>query len=447
MKKLLIALIGIPLIFISCKKNDHNPPQQSKMFTVTIENVSAPKMFLGSGVINTPTGDVKPGPLTPGKKYEFMVKAGKGQNLSFAVMLAATNDLFFGPNDKGIALYNKNGEPITADVTDQVHLYDAGTEINEEPVLGPNTVTNQSAPNTGPAEHGVVQEISKVTTDHFNYPSVGSVIKVWVKHLSGYDFMVTIINVSPMDALKTSKGNFPAPVSPGVWTISMNNGALYTLGQSDRGHGLEAIAEDGNPTNLGGYASANTGIVYPLSPGVWTVSSPGTMPLFKMGAFDYGKGLEAIAEDGNPASQGMTLKATTGIVSSGVFNTPEGASQPAPLGPGMKYTFSFSATHMDDRLSFATMFVQSNDLIYAPEDEGIRLFNKYTPISGDITSSLSLWDTGTEVNEDPGYGPNQVMRQSAPNTGVTEHNPVGKVKDSFTYPSVQSVIKVTISSN
>ncbi|MEO6682721.1 MAG: spondin domain-containing protein [Ginsengibacter sp.] len=447
MKKLLLALFGMSLLFISCKKNDHNPPPQSKQFTVTIENVSAPKMFLGSGVINTPTGDLKPGPLTPGKKYEFMVKAGKGQNLSFAVMLAATNDLFFGPDDKGIALYDKNGRPITADVTDQVYLYDAGTEINEEPVVGPNTVTNQSAPNTGPAEHGVVRDIREVTTDHFKYPYVESVLKVWVKHLSGYDFMVTIEDVSPMDALKTSKGNFPAPVSPGVWTISMNNGALYTLGKPDLGHGLEAIAEDGNPTMLGEYVKANTGIVYPLSPGVWTVSSPGTFPLFKIGEYDYGKGLEAIAEDGNPASLGMTLKSTAGIENSGVFNTPDGTSQPAPLGPGMKYTFSFSAIHFDDRLSFATMFVQSNDLFYAPGDEGIRLFNKHMPISGDITSSISLWDAGTEVNEEPGYGPNQVMRQSAPNTGVTEHNRVGKVKDSFTYPSVESVIKVTISSN
>lgn len=65
-----------------------------------------------------------------------MVKAGKGQNLSFAVMLAATNDLFFGPDDTGIALYDNNGGPVIADVTDLVHLYDAGTEINEEPVVG-----------------------------------------------------------------------------------------------------------------------------------------------------------------------------------------------------------------------------------------------------------------------------------------------------------------------
>ena len=447
MKKFLFAVFGISLIFISCKKNDHNPPPKSKQFTVTIENVSTPKMFLGSGVINTPTGDSKPGPLTPGKQYDFMVKAGKGQKLSFAVMLAATNDLFFGPDDKGIALYDKNGDPISGDVTSQVHLYDAGTEINEEPAVGPNTVTNQSGPNTGPAEHGVVQDISKVTTDHFNYPEVSSVIKVWVKYISDYDFMVTIKDVSPMDALKTSKGNFPAPLSPGVWTISMNDGALYTLGQPDRGHGLEAIAEDGNPTMLGEYAAANTGVVYALSPGVWAIHRGGTMPLFEMGAYDYGKGLEALAENGNPASLGMSLQSMPGVESSGVFNTPDGSSQPGLLNPGMKYTFSFSATHIDDRLSLATMFAQSNDLFYAPGDEGLSLFSKYSPVSGDITSSLSLWDAGTEKNEDPGYGPNQAMRQSAPNTGVTEHNPVGKVNDAFTYPLVENVIKVTISPN
>ncbi|KKL45544.1 hypothetical protein LCGC14_2354640, partial [marine sediment metagenome] len=58
-------------------------------------------------------------------------------------MLAATNDVFFAPKDEGIALFDENGNPISGDITDQVYLWDAGTEVNEEPAIGPNTVTNQ----------------------------------------------------------------------------------------------------------------------------------------------------------------------------------------------------------------------------------------------------------------------------------------------------------------
>ncbi|MEO7960261.1 MAG: spondin domain-containing protein, partial [Ginsengibacter sp.] len=259
MKKLLLALFGLPLIFVSCKKDDHTPPHNKK-FTVTIENVSSPKMYLGSGVINTPIGQEKPGAITAGKKYEFMVKAGKGQNLSFAVMLAATNDAFFAPDGNGIALYDHNGAPISGEVTDQVYLWDAGTEINEEPAVGPNTVTNQPGPNTGPAENGVVQLISKVTTDHFNYPAVNEVLKVMVKHMSGYNFKITLENVSQPNGLHTSKGDFNIPVSPGVWVIHEGDDPLFTDGQPDRGQGIEGIAEDGNPTNLGEYTASVTGV-------------------------------------------------------------------------------------------------------------------------------------------------------------------------------------------
>ena len=51
---------------------------------------------------------------------------------------------------------------------------------------------------------------------------------------------------------------------------------------------------------------------------------------------------------------------------------------------------------------------------------------------------------GTEVNEEPGFGPNQAPRQSAPNTGASEKRAVGKVKDGFKYPRVSDVLKVTI---
>lgn len=55
-----------------------------------------------------------------------------------------------------------------------------------------------------------------------------------------------------------------------------------------------------------------------------------------------------------------------------------------------------------------------------------------------------LWDAGTEVNEEPGVGPNQAPRQPAPNTGPSEHGVVRPVRDGYTYPATAEVIRVTI---
>ena len=98
--------------------------------------------------------------------------------------------------------------------------------------------------------------------------------------------------------------------------------------------------------------------------------------------------------------------------------------------------------------SLVLMFGQSNDLFYAPNDTGIALFDKKgKPISSDITSKVSLWDAGTEVNEEPGIGPNQAPRQSAPNTGAVEHESVqliGAVHDGFVYRKTSDVLRIKI---
>jgi hypothetical protein len=60
--------------------------------------------------------------------------------------------------------------------------------------------------------------------------------------------------------------------------------------------------------------------------------------------------------------------------------------------PGSAYEFSFTA-EPGTRLSFATMFVQSNDLFYAPSSSGIPLLDSSgNPTSGDITDLVMLWE-------------------------------------------------------
>jgi len=423
----------------------------SKTFTVTLENIAAVKRFTSGGVFNTPVEAAAPGALKPGHSYEFTINAGRKQKLSFATMLAATNDLFFAPDGDGIALYDQNGDPISGFVTDQIYLWDAGTEVNEEPAVGPNTVTNQAAPNTGVAEHGNVRKIGDVTTDTFDYPTPADVMTVSVTHTTGTEFKVTIMNVSSDMALMTSLGDKPAPLSPGVWVVHNGQNPLFTEGMPDFAEGLESVAEDGNPTGLGAFIAQNSGITYPASPGAWVVHKAGSMPLFTTGQADYGNGIEHIAEDGNPTALGASLPDLNGFVAGAVFNMPVGSDAPGPILPGKKYQFSFKASP-GDAFSFASMLAATNDVFFAPGQNGIELFDaEHKPISGDISDQVSLWDAGTEANEEPGIGPNTVTNQLAPDTGAPGEDVVQLLSDvpgdDYPYPAADAVLKVTISAD
>jgi hypothetical protein len=163
--------------------------------------------------------------------------------------------------------------------------------------------------------------------------------------------------------------------------------------------------------------TASNGVKWSLafSPGLAIVHTE-KAPIFTSGKRDRGKGLEAQSEDGNPDRLAQSLQRGKGIKSLAVFNTPVGASAPGPITPGAAYEVTISAMP-GDQLTLTTMMGQSNDWFYGPDESGIALFNDGKPISGDISSQMILWDAGTEVNQEPGIGPDQGPRQKAPNTG------------------------------
>ncbi len=193
--------------------------------------------------------------------------------------------------------------------------------------------------------------------------------------------------------------------------------------------------------------TASTGIKWSLgfSPGVAVVHTD-KAPIFTAGKKDRGQGLEAQSEDGDPGMLAKSLEGGKGIKSVAVFNTPVGASAPGPITPGAAYEFTISGMP-GDRLSVTTMMGQSNDWFYALAESGIALFKNGKPISGDITSQITLWDAGTEGNQEPGIGPDQGPRQKAPNTGAAENGVVRNAKDVKYGPAfskVSSVMRVTI---
>lgn len=112
------------------------------------------------------------GMFIPGQP--FTVHVSPGDRLVFAAMFVESNDLFYSPGPHGIELFDAEGRVFAGDVTTEVALWDAGTELNEAPGAGPNQAPRQSGPNTGPAEMGAVRPVS----DGFGFPSTADVLRV-----------------------------------------------------------------------------------------------------------------------------------------------------------------------------------------------------------------------------------------------------------------------------
>jgi len=204
------------------------------------------------------------------------------------------------------------------------------------------------------------------------------------------EFVVTVHNVSDSSTLSTSDGSVPVPLSPVAYAVAEDGGHLFETG--------EAASE----------------------------------------------GLERLAEDGSPADLAESLEMED--VHAGTAAVPKGGEDPAPIGPGEAYEFTVEA-HDGQHLSLATMFVQSNDLFYAPAEEGIPLYEMEEPVDGDVTDRLALWDAGTEENEEPGVGEHQAPRQMETDSGPDEDGtvrPIDDVDDGYDYPAVGDVVEVTI---
>jgi hypothetical protein len=111
------------------------------------------------GVFNTPVGATSAGPIRPGDSYEFTVTAMPGMRLFMTQMFGQSNDWFYAPSANGIALFDGKGNPVSGDITNQLYLWDAGTEKNEEIGIGPNQGPRQTGPNTGAEERGKVYRV------------------------------------------------------------------------------------------------------------------------------------------------------------------------------------------------------------------------------------------------------------------------------------------------
>jgi hypothetical protein len=192
---------------------------------------------------------------------------------------------------------------------------------------------------------------------------------------------------------------------------------------------------------------SSSGLMWsPLSPGVWANHDASVDVLFEVDQPDDDEGLQMLAEDGNPSALVQAVADHNGVAQTGVFDTPEGAGGPGPILPGDTYQFTFTADP-GTRLSLATMLGASNDLVVASGPAGIGLFAGNGQPLGErnVTTSMRIYDAGTERNQAPGQGPWQAVHGGSPDIGLAEAPGVGLAERSTrAIPLGPDLVSVTV---
>ena len=317
-------------------------------FVVTLTNTSDRFDAAASGAQPVPVGATEPGPAAPGEAYEVIVPRSAG-SLSFATMFVQSNDWFWAPGPGGIALVDDAGAPVAGDVTDQVSLWDAGTEADQTPGEGADQAPRQAGPDTGDAD----PDTSVRPVEGFDATGYVSVT------LEPADDGTTLVRIENVSA----DASVPGPIAPVAWAVHDTEGVLFVPGEAAP-DGLEMLAEDGGPDGLVEALAERTGVATPFAPVAWAAHTG--MDALVVPGTEASPGLEMLAEDGGPDGLAAELE-TAGVAHLGTAAVPEGASEPGPVPPGGSYVFEVNGTE-GEYLSLAAMFVQSNDWFVAVRD-------------------------------------------------------------------------------
>ncbi len=323
-----------------------------------------------SGVFDTPVDGAEVAPIMPGESYSFEFTAQPESRLGLASMMVASNDVFWATGPQGVSLFLGNGDPVDRDITDFLNMYDGGSEANQPPGGGAYQPPGMLGPNVGPSEEGVISMRNESTR-----AIVGArrLMDVDVELLTNKDGTMFLGYEITLENISGDSGGTLTPLSPFAWATHDDTVALITPG---------AAASD-------------------LA------------------------GLEALAEDGDPAALVATLGGLAGVASSGIAAPVAGG----PILPGGTVTFTVVPDVGSELLSIGSMVVMSNDAVIAMHPEGVALLAENddgdlvprnpSTIANDILDSIEVWDVGTEANETPGAGANQPAI-GGPDTGEVD---------------------------
>lgn len=417
-----IFFLLLLLVFTACKKEEQviemvTETEASTTFTVTFENTMSNHTFFQSDKTES---------ILPGESQSYNFVAGIGTNLSIVKKVMASNDLFLGFGELGFPLYQEDGSPVTGDITQALYLWDAGIATNDDFGEGDSLIER---------ENSIIQ-LTDSLNDGLIHPTVDTLVRFSLAHNGGNEFVFTIENISNL-------GNMPSAIAPGVFAIHQSDKSVFEA-NSKASEELEAMIVDNNIDLLWNQLAETTGFTSIIGTGVYIIHKAGN-PIFTNGEVDRKQGLETLAEYGNPEVLFDALKGDTAFSEVAVFNDPVGnniLNLGGKLVQGDRYEFSFEAK-AGDFLSLANMLVETNDLFFAFDDNGLELFPNGVPITGDVTNQLQLWDAGTEVNEFPGAGAFQPLRNGVKES-IDEGGVVRPLNDEFTYPTIDALIRVSI---
>ncbi len=168
--------------------------------------------------------------------------------------------------------------------------------------------------------------------------------------------------------------------------------------------------------------------------------------LIEPGAPSLYPGFEAMVEDGSNADLIADLDGESGVISAESFAALDASYKDSPMLPGERATKSVDAVP-GQRITVATMYGESNDVFVAALS--IPLFDvDENALETDATADLTLWDAGTEINEEPGIGDSQAPRQSAPGSGEDEGGNVVEINGTdaagFEYPDPSDMLSLRV---
>lgn len=133
-----------------------------------------------NGEFSAPAGANGP-VIGSGESVTFTFDANPGDQLQIMTMFGNSNDWFYAFGNGGLDLFDNDNDPVSGDVTAELELYDAGTELDEMPGLGvtqkpdhPTTI------NIGPVDPVDQIQIAAIRHSAFIIPATNSVIRVTV---------------------------------------------------------------------------------------------------------------------------------------------------------------------------------------------------------------------------------------------------------------------------
>lgn len=402
------ALLFAGFAFTSCDDDDDNGSDGKKP-TIKFENVVATKNYVQSGSF---------GAVAPGATTTFTFHAAKGQRLMLAAMYSYSNDLFFAPENPGIALFNDSGVPNTGIIANAVKLWDNGTRVNVQPGAGIN--------HPGVAQASVVTEVDGTDAEGHTYLPASSLFQVSLSFDAVQSlFTCTITNISNGTANET-------PFSGGVYVVSnvldgnlVVENPFFKVDQKS-GAELTKLAEDGNVNPLKTLVTGQTGIITTLHGAIVVVYTGDTNPIYTLGQKDAQLGLAALAQKGDPSPLETSLKKVPQVRR--IYTL----TDVVVPGKSMECTYEAAA---NEKVAFATMFGYSNDWFFA-NGPALNALTK-----GDVTSKTVLLDDGTAVSQYPGAGNAQSVFGG---TLMPEDKVIAAVGDTYPVPAVADIIKVTI---